>query len=217
MTPKVKDAHSPEEFLELIQKEHRGKLKVYLGSAAGVGKTYRMLTEGKSLKQHGVDVVVGYVEPHARPETIAQAKGLEVVPPRIVEYGNLKLKAMDVEAIIKRHPQVALVDELAHTNEPGSSNQKRYQDVQDLLDAGISVITTLNVQHLESLFDIIKESTGTQVTERIPDAIVAKADLIVNVDLEAEDLIQRLRDGKIYPKDRIDTALNNFFTVENLF
>ena len=208
--------HSPEDFLEQIKKEERGKLKVYLGSAAGVGKTFRMLAEGKNLQKNGVDVIIGYMEPHERPETIAQAEGLEVVPPHNVKHNNLSLKEMDVDAILKRQPKVALVDELAHSNAPGSRHRKRYEDVQELLDAGISVITTLNVQHLESLYNIIEDATGVRVAERIPDSVVAKADFIVDVDLEAEELIERLKAGKIYRLDRIDTALNNFFTVKNL-
>jgi len=208
--------HTPEDFLNLIKKERRGTLKVYLGSAAGVGKTFRMLAEGKSLQKNGVDVVIGYMEPHERPETIAQAEGLEVVPPSIVKHNSLSLKEMDLDAVLKRNPKVALIDELAHSNAPGSRHRKRYEDAQELLDAGISVITTLNVQHLESLYNIIEDATGVRVAERIPDAIVAKADFIVDVDLEAEDLIERLKAGKIYRLDRIDTALNNFFTVKNL-
>jgi two-component system sensor histidine kinase KdpD len=208
--------HSPEEFLDLIRKEKRGKLKVYLGSAAGVGKTFRMLAEGKILKQNGVDVVIGYMEPHERPETIAQAEGLETVSPLVVKHENLTLKELDVDAVLKRHPKVALVDELAHSNAQGMRHWKRYEDVQELLDAGISVITTLNVQHLESLYNIIEDATGVRVAERIPDSIVGKADFIIDVDLEAEDLIERLKAGKIYRLDRIDAALNNFFTVKNL-
>jgi two-component system, OmpR family, sensor histidine kinase KdpD len=208
--------HSPEDFPRLIKQEQRGKLKVYLGSAAGVGKTYRILIEGKHLKQSGVDVVIGYMEPHERPDTIAQAEGLEIVPPKVVRYGNLELKELDVDGVLRRNPTVALVDELAHTNAPGGKNKKRYEDVEMLLGAGINVITTLNVQHLESLYNIVQEATGVKVRERIPDAVVARADLIVNVDIEADDLIERLRAGKIYKLDRVDAALNNFFTVQNL-
>lgn len=206
----------PDDLLKLSERKKRGYLKVYLGSAAGVGKTYRMLLKGQHLKELGTDVVIGYMEPHDRPDTIAQAAGLEVVPPRIVRRGNLELKEMDLEGVIRRHPTVVLVDELAHTNAPGGKNKKRYEDVENLLDAGINVITTLNIQHLESLYNIVEEATGVKVTERIPDAVVAQADLITNVDIEAEDLLERLRDGKIYRPDRIDAALNNFFTVKNL-
>ncbi len=207
---------TPEDFLNLLKAEKRGKLKVYLGSAAGVGKTYRMLVEGKQLKQNGIDVVVGYMEPHERPETIAQAEDLEVVAPNIFQHGNLQLKEMDLDGVLKRKPAVVLVDELAHTNAPGSKNIKRYQDVEELLNAGISVITTLNIQHLESLYNDIKNATGIKVNERIPDDVVGDADLVVNVDLEAEDLIARLKAGKIYKLDRITTALNNFFSLQNL-
>jgi len=212
----MNQGHSPEDFLNLIKREERGNLKVYIGSAAGVGKTYRMLLEGKYLKERGVDVVIGYMEPHERPETIAQAKGLEVIPPKIVEYHNLKLREVDVPGVVARHPTIALVDELAHTNAPGSKNKKRYEDVEELLDAGINVITTLNIQHIESLYNVVEKATGVKVAERIPDAVVARADLIVNVDIEADDLIERLRAGKIYKLDRVDAALNNFFTVQNL-
>jgi two-component system, OmpR family, sensor histidine kinase KdpD len=211
-----KKSKTPEDFLKILTAEKRGKLKVYLGSAAGVGKTYRMLLEGKQLQQNNVDVVVGYMEPHERPETIAQAQGLEVVPPKMVQHGNIQLKEMDLDAVLKRKPAVVLVDELAHTNAPGSKNTKRYQDVQGLLSVGIDVITTLNIQHLESLYNDIEDATGIKVTERIPDDIVGEADLVVNVDLEAEDLIARLKAGKIYKLDRITTALNNFFSLQNL-
>jgi two-component system sensor histidine kinase KdpD len=206
----------PDDVLKLSERKKRGYLKVYLGSAAGVGKTYRMLLKAQHLKELGTDVVIGYVEPHERPDTIALTEGLEMIPPKITEHGNLELKEMDTEAVIKRHPTVVLVDELAHTNAPGSKNKKRYEDVEELLDAGVNVITTLNIQHLESLYNIVEEATGVKVTERIPDAVVAQADLITNVDIEADDLIERLRDGKIYKLDRIDMALNNFFTSQNL-
>jgi two-component system sensor histidine kinase KdpD len=206
----------PEDFLDLIRREKRGRLKVYLGSAAGVGKTYRMLSEGQRLKESGIDVAIGYLEPHERAETIAQAEGLEQIPGLMVPHGKLMLREMDLDAVIKRHPNVALIDELAHTNTPDSKNQKRYQDVEALLDAGINVITTLNVQHLESLYNIVEDATGIKVSERIPDAVVAKADQIIDVDLEAEDLIERLKSGKIYKLDRVDAALKNFFSLPNL-
>lgn len=216
MPKKKVKSKTPEDFLKLLKAEKRGKLKVYLGSAAGVGKTYRMLVEGKQLLQNNIDVVIGYMEPHERPETIAQAEGLEVVLPKIVQYGSLQLKEMDLVGVLKRKPAVVLVDELAHTNAPGSKNIKRYQDVEEILNAGISVITTLNIQHLESLYNDIENATGIKVNERIPDDIVGEADLVVNVDLEAEDLIVRLKTGKIYKLDRITTALNNFFSLQNL-
>jgi two-component system sensor histidine kinase KdpD len=214
--PSVHDRHSPEDFLQLIQSQACGKLKVYLGSSAGVGKTYSMLIEGNRLKQRGVDVVIGYVEPHERPETTAQIGALEIIPPRITLYHGIEIREMDLEAILKRKPTVVLVDEFAHTNSPGSKNQKRYEDVLELLEAGISVITTLNVQHLESLYNIIETATGIRVKERIPDSIVAQADQIINIDLPAEDLIERLKAGKIYPPDRVERAMGNFFTESNL-
>lgn len=207
---------APEDFLHLIQRQNRGKLKVYLGSAAGVGKTYSMLAEGNRLKQRGIDVVIGYVEPHKRPETTAQIGKLEIIPPRIVLYHGIEIREMDLQAILDRKPTLVLVDEFAHTNAPGSKNQKRYEDVQELLDAGINVITTLNVQHLESLYNVIEAGTGIKVKERIPDSVVAQADQIINIDLPAEDLIDRLKSGKIYELDRVDYAINNFFTESNL-
>ena len=175
-----------------------------------------MLEEGHRLRQRGVDVVIGYVEPHERPETIAQIGDIEVVPPRTTTYHEISLSEMDVNAVIARKPTVALVDELAHTNAPDSPNRKRYEDVQDLLRAGINVITTVNIQHFESLYNFVEEATGVRVKERVPDEIVAQADQIVNIDLPAEDLQERLRAGKIYPRERINAALANFFTQKNL-
>jgi two-component system sensor histidine kinase KdpD len=214
--PPVQDRQSPEDFLQLIQRQARGKLKVYLGSSAGVGKTYSMLVEGNRLIQRGVDVLVGYVEPHERPETAAQIGKLEIIPPRSTLYHGIEIREMDLDAILKRKPTVILVDEFAHTNAPGSKNQKRYEDVLELLEAGINVITTLNVQHLESLYNVIEAATGIKVKERIPDSIVAQADQIINIDLPAEDLIDRLKTGKIYPLARVEQAMSNFFTEPNL-
>jgi len=219
MTDRCKDPcprPAPEGFLNLIRRQQRGKLKVYLGSAAGVGKTYEMLQEGNRLKREGVDVVIGYVEPHDRQETIAQIGDLEIVPPRTVKHGNLVLRDLDLDAVLARKPTVALVDELAHTNAPGSRHEKRYDDVEELQTAGINVITTLNIQHFESLYNIVEEATGIAVRERIPDQVVAEADQIVNVDLEADDLIARLKAGKIYSRQQAEGALTNFFTVQNL-
>ena len=212
----IADRQTPEDFLHLIQRQNRGKLKVYLGSSAGVGKTYSMLGEGNRLRQRGVDVIIGYVEPHNRPETTAQIGKLEIIPPRVIQYHGIEIREMDLRAVLDRKPTVVLVDEFAHTNAPGSKNQKRYEDVEELLDAGINVITTLNVQHLESLYNIIEAATGAKVKERIPDSIVAQADQIINIDLPAEDLIDRLNSGKIYALDRIDHAMGNFFTEANL-
>ena len=181
-----------------------------------MGKTYQMLQEGHRLMDAGVDVVVGLVETHGRIETAKLLEGLEVIPQRQQEYRGHVLEEMDVEAILARRPEVVLIDELAHTNVPGSRHPKRYQDVQDILTAGIHVITTLNVQHLESLYDIVEKTVHVKVRERLPDTVLAEADEIVNVDLTTEDLQQRLREGKIYPPDRIETALSNFFKVSNL-
>jgi len=207
---------TPEQFLNLIRRQARGRLKVYLGSAAGVGKTYAMLREGQRLKKQGVDVVIGIVETHGRAETLEQIGDLEVVPPRIIEYRGVKLREMDLDAILARRPTVCLVDELAHTNVPGSKHSKRYQDVEELLLAGIHVITTVNIQHFESLYDEIERTTGVKVKERFPDRVLAEADQIVNVDVSVEDLIERLKTGKIYPEDRVNSSLENFFTPTNL-
>jgi two-component system sensor histidine kinase KdpD len=206
----------PEHFLSLIRQQQRGRLKIYLGFAAGVGKTYEMLQEGQRLKKRGVDVVIGVVETHGRAETIALLGGLEQVPRRKIEFHSVVLEEMDLDAILARRPSVALVDELAHTNAPGGKNAKRYQDVDELLQAGINVISTLNIQHLESLYDMVERAIGVKVKERIPDYILAMADQLVNVDVSAEDLRERLQQGKIYPQERIDTALANFFTQANL-
>ncbi|MGZ3387277.1 MAG: sensor protein KdpD [Isosphaeraceae bacterium] len=207
---------TPEQFLNLIRRQARGRLKVYLGSAAGVGKTYSMLREGQRLKKQGVDVVIGIVETHGRAETQEQMGDLEIVPPRIVEYRGVKLREMDLDAILARRPTVCLVDELAHTNVPGSKHSKRYQDVEELLLAGIHVITTVNIQHFESLYDEIERTTGVKVKERFPDRVLAEADQIVNVDVSVEDLIERLNTGKVYPEDRVNSSLEHFFTPANL-
>jgi two-component system sensor histidine kinase KdpD len=207
---------TPEHFLTLIRQQQRGRLKIYLGFAAGVGKTYEMLQEAHRLKQQGVDVVIGVVETHGRADTAALLAGLEAVPRRRIEYHGVVLDEMDIDAILKRRPNVCLVDELAHTNAPGSRHGKRYQDVEELLGAGINVISTLNVQHLESLYDLVEKSSGVKVKERLPDYVLGMADQLVNVDLSAEDLRERLAAGKVYPSERIHTALANFFTPENL-
>jgi two-component system, OmpR family, sensor histidine kinase KdpD len=203
-------------FLRLIRRAGRGRLKVYLGYGAGVGKTYQMLLEGHRLKEDGIDVVIGLVETHGRVETAKQIEGLEVVPRRRQEYRGVALEEMDLDAVVARKPQVALIDELAHTNVPGSRNPKRHQDVQDILAAGIHVVTTMNVQHLESLYDLVEKATGVKIRERIPDTVLAEADQLVNVDLTTEDLRKRLKEGKIYPAERVETALSNFFTESNL-
>ncbi|MFO0964890.1 MAG: universal stress protein [Gemmataceae bacterium] len=206
----------PERFLAMIRQQQRGRLKIYLGFAAGVGKTYEMLQEGHRLKRQGVDVIIGLVETHGRAETIAQIGDLEQAPRRKIEYHGVVLEEMDLDAILARRPNVALIDELAHTNAPGSRNAKRYQDIEEALRAGVNVISTLNIQHLESLYDMVEKATGVKVKERVPDYILGMADQLVNVDISAEDLRERLSAGKVYPKERIDTALQNFFTQANL-
>jgi two-component system sensor histidine kinase KdpD len=210
------DRPPPERFLSLIRAQQRGRLKIYLGFAAGVGKTYDMLQEGQRLRRQGVDVVVAVVETHGRAETAAQLGDLEVVPRRHIAYRGVTLEEMDLEAVLARRPQVALVDELAHTNAPGSSNAKRYQDVEELLRQGVHVITTMNVQHVESVYDLVEKFSGVKVKERVPDYVLGMADQVVNVDLSAEDLQERLRAGKVYPGDRAAEALSHFFTGENL-
>jgi two-component system sensor histidine kinase KdpD len=206
----------PEHFLTLIRQQQRGRLKIYLGFAAGVGKTYEMLQEGQRLKKQGVDVVIGIVETHGRADTAAMIGDLELVPRRRVEYRGVVLEEMDLDAILARQPTVVLVDELAHTNAPGSRFPKRYQDGEELLRQGINVISTLNIQHLESLYDLVEKATGVKVKERIPDYVLGLADQLVNVDVSAEDLRERLAAGKIYPEERIERAMANFFTEENL-
>ncbi|HEX7596003.1 MAG TPA: universal stress protein [Gemmatimonadaceae bacterium] len=204
------------EFVELLKSRERGKLKVYIGSAAGVGKTYRMLQEAHDLRRRGIDVVVGFVETHGRAETASEITDIEVVPRRQIAYRGVTLEEMDVDAVIARSPEVVIVDELAHTNVPGSRHAKRWQDVEFLRDEGISVISAVNVQHLESLNGIVAETTGVTVRETIPDWVVTDADQVVNLDISAEDLRQRLTDGKIYAAEKISAALANFFTEENL-
>ena len=210
------DENRADAFLRMIRRSRRGHLKVYLGYAAGVGKTYRMLQEAHQLRDEGIDVVVGLVETHGRADVARLLQGLEIIPRQRQEYRGIIVEEMDVNAILTRRPQIVLVDELAHTNVPGSKNTKRYQDVQDILAQGIHVITTMNIQHLESLYNIVERASGVRVHERLPDAVLAEADQIVNVDLTTEDLNERLREGKIYPLDRIETALINFFRKSNL-
>jgi two-component system sensor histidine kinase KdpD len=194
-----------------------GHYKIFLGMAAGVGKTYRMLQEGHAEAVAGRDVVIGYLEPHERPETSEQARGLEVVPRREVEVrGGATVAEMDLPALLERAPELALIDELAHTNPPGLEHEKRYEDIAAVLAAGIDVFSTVNVQHLESLNDQVAELTGVRVRETVPDKVLARADEVVLIDLTPEALIGRLREGKIYPTRNIDAALNNFFKIENL-
>jgi two-component system, OmpR family, sensor histidine kinase KdpD len=203
-------------FLDIVRQRDRGKLKLYIGSAAGTGKTFRMLQEAHDLRRRGVDVVVGFVETHGRAETEEQIGDLDVVPRKQISYRGVTLEEMDVDAVIARRPGIAIVDELAHTNVPGSRNEKRWQDAMLLLDEGINVISAVNVQHLESLNDVIQRTLGVTVRETVPDWIVGQADQVVNLDISAEDLRQRLHEGKIYRQDKIQAALANFFTDENL-
>jgi len=206
----------PEDFLELVERGKRGRLKLYLGFAAGVGKTFRMLEEAHALRRRGVDVVIGFVETHGRTETQALVQGLEVVPRRRIEYRNVEVEEMDLNEVLKRKPAVAIVDELAHTNVPGSRNRKRYQDVIELQDAGINVIGAFNVQHLESLNDVVERVAGVPIRETIPDSFLKQADQVVNLDLAVEDLQERLHAGKIYSADRVPWALEHFFKDQNL-
>jgi len=206
----------PEDFLELVERAKRGRLKVYIGSAAGVGKTYQMLEEAHALKKRGVDVVLAFIETHDRLETAALIEGLEVVPRARMDYRGVFVEEMDIEAVLKRRPQVAVVDELAHTNAPFCRNKKRYQDVLELLEAGINVICAFNVQHLESLNEMVKQATGVIVRETVPDSILKRADQVVDIDLAVEDLIDRLKGGKIYAPEKVQWALENFFQPEKL-
>ncbi|HET9506242.1 MAG TPA: sensor protein KdpD [Hymenobacter sp.] len=208
---------SAERFLRLVQQKRRGTLKIYLGLAAGVGKTYRMLQEAQELHRHGVDVLLGYIETHGRPGTVAQlTQELPLLPRKQVFYKGHAVEEMDLDALEQRRPQVVIVDELAHSNVPGSRHEKRWQDVRELVERGISVITAVNVQHLESLHDQVLKITGTDVTERIPDSLLREADEVINVDLTVGELRARLEEGKIYDAAKVPTALANFFQAENL-
>lgn len=207
---------SPESLLAKLRENERPRLRVYIGAAPGVGKTFQMLEDAHQLKKQGVDIVVAVVEPHGREETKAMIGDLERVPMRRIEYRGVTIEEMDLEAVIARHPAVAIVDELAHSNVPGSTNRKRYEDVMDLLDAGISVITAVNIQHIESLNDVISRTTGVRVRETVPDHFLRRADEVVNVDVSVDTLRTRLRQGKIYDVVKIEQALNNFFRKGNL-
>jgi two-component system sensor histidine kinase KdpD len=198
-------------FLDLIKKSRRGKFKIYIGMSAGVGKTYRMLQEAHSLLKNGIDVKIGYIETHFRKETHDLLEGLPVVPRRKLFYKGKELDELDVQAVISLRPEVVVVDELAHTNIEGSKNEKRWQDVFEILDAGINVISAINIQHIESLNEEVKKITGVEVKERIPDNVIAQADEVVNIDLTADELIARLKEGKIYQAEKIESALKNFF------
>jgi two-component system sensor histidine kinase KdpD len=216
MEPPAIERLKPEDFLRLIEKSRLGKLKIYLGHAAGVGKTFAMLEEAHRLKKAGVDVVIGWVDTHGRKETEELLEGLEIIPRKQVEHNGHTVEVLDVDAIFKRYPTVCVVDELPFTNVAGSQHPKRYLEVHDLLLAGINVITAMNIQHLESLHDTVLRATGVDVRERVPDRFVLEADHVVNVDLTADELRERLRMGKIYPADRAAAALENFFTENNL-
>jgi two-component system sensor histidine kinase KdpD len=194
----------------------RGRYKIFLGMAAGVGKTYRMLQEGQAEAEAGHDVVIGYLEPHGRAETLAQAEGLEMLPRRRLTYRDTQLEEMDLPGILRRRPELCLIDELAHTNAPGTEHAKRFEDIADVLAAGIDVYSTVNVQHVESLNDQVAELTGTRVRETVPDAVIAQADDVVVIDITPESLLERLQAGKIYPAERVQSALSNFFKIENL-
>jgi len=205
-----------EHFLELIKRSRRGKFKIYIGMSAGVGKSYRMLQEAQALLRTGIDVKIGYIETHKRKETESLLTGLPVVPRRKLFYKGKELEEMDCQAIINLRPEVVVVDELAHTNIEGSKNEKRWQDVVDILNAGINVISAVNIQHLESLNEEVEKITGTAMRERIPDKMLQMADEVVNIDLTADELIERLKDGKIYDAQKIPTALNNFFQTDRI-
>jgi len=203
-------------FLDLIKKSRRGKFKIYIGMSAGVGKTYRMLQEAHALLRNGIDVKIGYIETHNRAETHALLEGLPLIPRRNLFYKGKELDELDVQAVINLRPEVVIVDELAHINIEGSKNQKRWQDVMEILDAGINVISAVNIQHIESLNEDVKEITGVEVKERIPDSVLAQADEVVNIDLTADELITRLKEGKIYEPSKIAMALQNFFKGEHI-
>ena len=203
-------------FLNLIKRSQRGVFKIYIGMIAGVGKTYKMLQEAHEMLENGIDVQIGYVETHGRAGTEAQLQGLPVIPRKKIFYKGKELDEMDLDAILQLHPELVIVDELAHTNVDGCRNEKRWQDVMDLLEAGINVISAVNIQHIESLNEDIRGITGIEVKERIPDKVLEEADEVVNIDLTAEELINRLKAGKIYKKEKIQTALSNFFKTENI-
>jgi two-component system sensor histidine kinase KdpD len=207
---------SVQHFLDLIKKSRKGKFKIYIGMSAGVGKTYRMLQEAHSLLKNGVDVKIGYVETHGRKETEALVDQLPVIERKKTFYKGKELEEMDLQAILNLHPEIAIVDELAHTNAEGSKNEKRWQDVVELLEAGINVISALNIQHIESLNNEVQQITGIDIKERVPDRILQLADEVVNIDLTADELIARLKEGKIYRPDKIEIALRNFFQAEKI-
>lgn len=212
----MNEQSSVKNFVELLKKSRRGKLKIYIGMSAGVGKTYRMLQEAHALLKNGIDIHIGYIETHNRAETHALLAGVPFISRRKTFYKGKELEEMDLQGILNRHPEVVIVDELAHSNMEGSKNSKRWQDVRDILEAGISVITAVNIQHLESLNEEIESITGIAITERVPDKVLELADEIVNIDLTADELIARLKEGKIYDAAKVATALQNFFRSEKI-
>jgi len=203
-------------FLELNRQSSRGRLKIYIGMSAGVGKTYRMLQEAHSLLRNGINLKIGYIETHGRKETEALIEGLPIIPRREIFYKGKRLEELDVQAILLLHPKEVIIDELAHSNIPGSKNEKRWQDVLDILEAGIDVITAINIQHIESINADVKEITGIEVRERVPDKILQLADEVVNIDLTADELITRVKEGKIYDHSKIQQALQNFFQPDKI-
>ena len=207
---------SAEDFLNLIKQSRQGKLKIYIGMSAGVGKTYRMLSEAHLLLKNGIDIKIGYIETHDRKETEELLPGLPIIPRQKLFYKGKELEEMDLQAIMDIRPEVVIVDELAHTNIEGCKNEKRWQDVMEIIAAGINVISAVNIQHIESLNEQVREITGIEVKERVPDSVLALADEVVNIDLSSDDLIDRLKEGKIYQSEKIQTALMNFFTNENI-
>jgi two-component system sensor histidine kinase KdpD len=202
--------------LQVERKIEPAKLRIYIGAAPGVGKTYHMLNDANLMREQGIDVVIGLVESHGRKETEAQIRGLEIVPLRVIPYRTVKLQEMDVEAILARHPNTVVVDELAHTNVPGSKNRKRYEDVMELLEAGINVMTAVNIQHMETLNDAVARSANTTIRETVPDSLLKRADEVVNVDVTVDELRTRLRQGKIYAPEKVEQSLANFFRKGNL-
>jgi two-component system sensor histidine kinase KdpD len=205
-----------EQVLAKLHSTQRARLRIYIGAAPGVGKTYSMIDDAHALRREGVDVVVGFIETHGRADTAARIRDLEVVPRRQIDYRGVVLEEMDLDAILKRHPAMCVVDELAHTNAPGSRHEKRYQDVQEILDAGVGVLTAVNIQHLETLNDAVSRVTGVRVRETVPDTFLDRADEVVNVDVTVEELHSRLRQGKVYTPDKVEQALANFFREANI-
>lgn len=207
---------SVEHFLNLIRKSKRGKFKIYIGMSAGVGKSFRMLQEAHSILKNGIDVKIGFIETHKRSETEALVDGLPIIPRRKVFYKGKELEEMDIQAILNIHPEVVVVDELAHSNISGSKNEKRWQDVIEILEAGINVISAVNIQHIESINEEVFNITGIEVAERVPDKLLQMADEVVNIDLTADELIARLKEGKIYDQSKVETALKNFFQADKI-